>query len=446
MDMTMNDMILISTDDHLMEPRNLFEGRLPARFRGREPRYHERNGVGYWELEGKKSAIGNNGTVAGRPPTEYGFDALTYADIRKACYDVHARIDDMNLNGQLGSMVYGQYMGHGGGTIREGKDKELMLAICQAYNDWFVDEWCGAYPGRFIPMGFMPVWSVDLCVKEVRRLLAKGSHVINMPAAPNRAGLPSLHDPVWNPLWKICDDNGIAVAMHIGDTSGAPPAGDAPWEVWAMILPISLFHICSDLIWSPILRTFKNIRFIMAEGGAGWVPNFLERLDFIYKHHHFWTNQSFGNELPSEVARRGILHSIIDDDVGIANRHKIGVESMAWEGDYPHSDSVWPRGPEVLWSRLAKHDVPKAEIDQITHLNTMKACQFDPFKYMKREQATVGALRAEAAARKVSPGYVFDHDHPDMSILPKHDPNRPPITVGEFEEGMRRNVAQAMAG
>ena len=41
------------------------------------------------------------------------------------------------------------------------------------------------------------------------------------------------------------------------------------------------------------------------------------------------------------------------------------------------------------------------QINKITHLNAMKFFNFDPLKHHKRQDLTVGALRAKAAADKI---------------------------------------------
>ncbi len=84
----------------------------------------------------------------------------------------------------------------------------------------------------------------------------------------------------------------------------------------------------------------------------------------------------------------------IDDPAGMEVRHRIGVDSMTWECDYPHSDSTWPQSPERLMKSL--DGVSDEEIDAITHRNAMRHFRYDPFAHRPRESCTVGALRAEA--------------------------------------------------
>ena len=151
----------------------------------------------------------------------------------------------------------------------------------------------------------------------------------------------------------------------------------------------------ADLIWSQIFRKFPNLKIALSEGGIGWIPYFLDRIDFIYQHHKAWTHQDFGDKLPSQVFREHIITCFIDDPTGVKMRDDVGLDMVTWECDYPHSDSTWPHAPELFMKTSG--DLADDEINKMTHENAMRDFQFDPFAHRPKEQCTVGALRAEAA-------------------------------------------------
>ncbi len=276
------------------------------------------------------------------------------------------------------------------------KDKDLALAVLQAYNDWHIDEWCGGAPGRFIPLAIPPIWDPELMADEVRRVARKGCHAVSFSENPEKLGLPSLQRPHWNRFWGACADEGTIVCLHFGSGRGMVyPTLDAPMDAVITLMPIAMVDCAADLLWSPVLREFPTLKFALSEAGVGWVPFFLERVDYVYERHRAWTHQDFGGKLPSEVFREHVILCFISDPVGVANRHAVGVENITWECDYPHSDTIWPRAPEILMGEMV--GVPDAEIDQITHRNAMRHFRYDPFRHMAREAATVGALRARAA-------------------------------------------------
>jgi predicted TIM-barrel fold metal-dependent hydrolase len=287
-----------------------------------------------------------------------------------------------------------------GQLFSRSSDLEAGLAILQAYNDWHVDEWCASAPGRFIPLMLPPIWDPEAMAAEVHRLAAKGVHAVSFSENPAKLRLPSFHSEHWDPFWRACSDEGTIVCLHIGSSSSLViTADDAPIDVLISLQPVNIVQCAADLLWSPVLRKYPQLRVCLSEGGIGWIPYFLERMDWIYTRHSPWTGQDFGDQLPSELFRERVVTCFIDDPAGVEQRHRVGLDRICWESDYPHSDSTWPTSPELLWQSIG--ELPDAEIAAITHENALRHFRFDPFETRARERSTVGALRADAAAAGV---------------------------------------------
>jgi hypothetical protein len=390
------DLILVSVDDHVVEPPDIFEGRLSKKAQERAP-FVQRldDGRDVWMFEGNAMPNVGLNAVAGRVPEEYGLDALSFDQMRPGCYDIHERIRDMNVNGVLGSLNFPSLAGFTGQLFSTIDDLDIGLELLRAYNDWHIDDWCGAYPGRMIPLAVPPIWDPQLMADEVRRCAEKGCHAVTFSENPEKIGHPSFHTEHWDPFWQACVETKTVVCLHIGSSSQlAITASDAPIDAMITLQPMNIVLCAADLLWSPVLRKFPDLRIALSEGGTGWVPYFLERADYVYQHHHQWTNQDFGDKLPSQVFNEQILTCFIDDAVGMEVRHHLNIDHIHWECDYPHSDSTWPNAPEMAMKYL--EGLPREEIDKITHLNAMRNFSYDPFAHIPREQCTVGALRAQA--------------------------------------------------
>ena len=155
--------------------------------------------------------------------------------------------------------------------------------MLQAYNDWHIDEWCGAYPGRFIPLSIPAIWDPELMAAEVRRVAAKGCHAVTFSENPSKLGWPSVHSDHWDPFWTACSDEGTVVCMHIGSSSEIViPSPDSPFDVLITLSPMNIVQCAADLLFSPVLRKFPDLRMALSEGGIGWIPYFLERVDYVY--------------------------------------------------------------------------------------------------------------------------------------------------------------------
>ncbi len=119
-----------------------------------------------------------------------------------------------------------------------------------------------------------------------------------------------------------------------------------PIDCLITLTPMNIVQAAADLVWSPVLRKFPDLKVALSEGGIGWIPYFLERIDYNYRRHHAWTGQDFGDKLPSEVFNEHVLTCFIDDHFGVASREFLNMDHVMWECDYPHSDSTWPFAPE----------------------------------------------------------------------------------------------------
>jgi hypothetical protein len=164
--------------------------------------------------------------------------------------------------------------------------------------------------------------------------------------------------------------------------------------------PMNICQAAADLVWSRIIKEHPDIKIALSEGGTGWIPYFLDRIDRTYDMHHLWTGQDFGDKRPSDVFREHFLTCFIADPIGVHLRHEIGIDNIAWECDYPHSDSSWPEAPEELAG--VTDGVPDDEINKISHENAMRWYSYDPFAHRAKEDCTVAALRAEAAGHDVA--------------------------------------------
>ncbi|TMK58729.1 MAG: amidohydrolase, partial [Actinobacteria bacterium] len=151
-----------------------------------------------------------------------------------------------------------------------------------------------------------------------------------------------------------------------------------------------------DLLFGPTLRRFPALRVALSEGGIGWLPFYLDRVDRHFQN-QAWIDNSFGEgKLPSDVLREHILACFITDPAGLELRHRIGIEIIAWECDYPHTDTTWPDSPEYAMKEFDDAGCTDAEIHKITWENATRFFDWDPFKHTPRDKATVGALRAQA--------------------------------------------------
>ncbi|MHB1583121.1 MAG: amidohydrolase family protein [Acidimicrobiales bacterium] len=365
---------LISVDDHVVEPPHVFADHIEPKYRDAAPKVVQKGPrLQGWEWEGRFYPLQFQGNAATRRFRDgeggHGEDlyARCYDDMVPAAYDADARVQAMDEDGVHAELVFPQFPRFGGTQFLEAEDRDLALACVRAWNDWMLDEWAASHPGRFIPQTLVPLWDPRLAATEIERCAAKGSKAVLFVENPHPLGLPSFPTGHWDPVFAACADTGLPLSMHIGTSSGllVKPSPETTPSVGIALCGVNSMSALGDLIYSGVLNDHPNCRIALSEGGAGWVPYVLERLDYTWERSRYEGLEC--KEAPSEVFRRHFAVCMIVDRYAIANRHLIGIDKLMWEADYPHNDSNWPNSRKLLEEALA--DVPDDEAHRIAELN-----------------------------------------------------------------------------
>jgi predicted TIM-barrel fold metal-dependent hydrolase len=369
------DARIISVDDHVIEHPRVWLDRLPSKYEDVAPRIVKLpDGNDTWLYEGRQSGNFALNAVAGKHPRDFGMDPRSYDDMLPGCHDIADRIKDMDTEGVWAQLCFPNFGGFAGSTFYAAEDKDFAKLCIRAYNDFILDEWCAYAPERQIPLVMVPFWDIDAAVAEIECTAAKGAKSVSFIEAPHKLGLPSFHTDHWDPILRICEEAELPLSMHFG--SGGMPQGLAPDG--DMFISIALFGLNSmmatvDLLMSDVFYKFPNLKVALSEGGIGWMPYLLERIDYSWGRHKYWCNVN-ADKLPSELFREHIYGCFISDQSGIEQRHRIGIDNIMFESDYPHSDSNWPHTRKLLAEHLA--DVPDDEARKIVELNARALYRF----------------------------------------------------------------------
>ena len=190
---------VISADNHLIDPKDLYVERLPKEFRDRAPRVMRGpDGGDGWSFDGRPPArtFGLE-AVAGRPDQHgaYKPTGMTWEEILPGNYDGTAHLADMDRDGIDGAVVY-PTVAMAAYSI---PDPTLRLALLQTYNDWLLDDFESTDRSRLVGLCALPVDDpVEVAISEVQRCAAKGARAYFVPGSPERG----YWDPAYDPLWR----------------------------------------------------------------------------------------------------------------------------------------------------------------------------------------------------------------------------------------------------
>jgi predicted TIM-barrel fold metal-dependent hydrolase len=362
--------LIVSVDDHIVEPPHMFEGRLPTRLADRAPRVVEgEDGAQLWHYDGNIYPNVGFNAVVGRPVEEYSAEPTRFDEMRKGCWDIHERIKDMDINGIWASLNFPSLLpGFAGQKFSLTKDPELGLAVMRAWNDWHLEEWAGPYPQRIIPAQLTWLQDPEVAAEEIRRNAERGFKAVSFTENPEKLGLPSIHTGYWDPFVRACAETGTVICLHVGSSSTTQiTSSDAPIDTIPALFPVNSMFAAVDWVFSKIPVRFPDVKIVLSEGGIGWVPGLMDRLDHNMKYHGY-TDTWKGIELrPSEILRRNFWFCAIDDPSGFQLRQRTGIDRLLMESDYPHADSTWPDTQDIVESQLGQ--MPEEDIRKITYEN-----------------------------------------------------------------------------
>ena len=185
---------VISVDDHVVEPPHLFQEYMQPSLRDLGPQLIEtENGHQVWEFEGATySQVGMN-AVAGRKPETVSLEPFRFDQMRPGCYDIDARIKDMDLGGIWAMLNFpSQITGFCGTVFAKASNREVGIDAVRAWNDWLFTEWYSKYPERVIPGGITYLGDSDEAVREIQRNAERGFVSVTLPETPHKVGYPNL--------------------------------------------------------------------------------------------------------------------------------------------------------------------------------------------------------------------------------------------------------------
>lgn len=349
---------LISADNHINEPRNLFIDRFPAHLKDKAPRVIDgKDGGEGWSIDGTppRRTYGLE-CMAGFDKSEYRMSDLRHADLRLGNYDGAAHLADMDIDGVHASVTYPGFSP----SFYTHPDPEVAAAGFVAYNDWILDDFQAADPKRLCGLTINPTeLGIEHAVAEMRRVAKKGARAMYIPGNPT---IPYNHPTHYHPVWQAADELGLTLCMH-RNHGGPPDATD--WDrlqedkvsIGGIVTRyFSCLKPFSYLIFAGIFDQYPNLKMVGAEVDCGWAPFWVQTMEHHWDIQKSWFPVKLKHS-PTDFIGRNVFTTNVDDYCGyqmIQTGLWPWMSSMTmFSSDYPHSATIWPHSRDVALKMTA---------------------------------------------------------------------------------------------
>jgi predicted TIM-barrel fold metal-dependent hydrolase len=280
--------------------------------------------------------------------------------------DPHLRIKDMEMDGVQAEVIFGIL-----GAATRLNDHEAAKEMFRIYNDWLVG-FCRHYPDRQIGLACLPYGDIEAAVKEIHRVAKMGLRGLELSCSWDME--PMWH-PVWEPLWQAVNEVNLPLHFHTFPSTPASVREKAPTPLArraAMFTGVSAFqmnlvNILAAIIGAAVLERYPNLKIAFGESGIGWIPYALDRMDFEWEDRF----RDLGLTMkPSDYWRRQCKATFQFDRIGTKLIDEMGVETLMWASDYPHTDGVWPESSKYIEEQFGH--LPADVVRKITCENAGK--------------------------------------------------------------------------
>jgi len=343
---------LISVDDHVQEPPELWTQRLSkTRWGNRLPHLEKQSdGTQRWVVDGNALPLSGVG-LTGALMDDRTRVPQSWEEVPKAAYLPAERLRAIDADGVACSVLYPTVAGTSGENFGRLTDADLELACVQAYNDWLIEEWASTSK-RFIPQCIVPLWPVEATVAEIKRAVRMGHKGVVFPAVPMELrNVPHINDAAYDPVWAACQDLNVPICFHPGSFNTIQFAaheyfqGKLAATLEALSRPASLVFVLVNLLLSRILLRFPKLKFVFAESSLGWGTYLLEYGDHQAEQDRL---QLEGYPKLSEMFRRQCYLTGWYDRATIKTRSYVGAENILWSTNFPLATSTWPNTRDYL--------------------------------------------------------------------------------------------------
>jgi predicted TIM-barrel fold metal-dependent hydrolase len=169
-------------------------------------------------------------------------------------------------------------------------DTDALYANLESFNRWYNETWGFNFEDRIYATALLSLRDLDRAVALTDKIIADGAKVVLIPTGPAYGHSPG--GPYFDAVWSRLAEAGVTIALHIMPywyaEAMSPAWGLDPdpgswhmsaWQWMNIYGERPVIDTLSSLIFDNLFGRFPNLRVLVAEHGASWVPHMLSHMD-----------------------------------------------------------------------------------------------------------------------------------------------------------------------
>ncbi|MBV1930959.1 MAG: amidohydrolase [Porticoccaceae bacterium] len=339
--------LVVSADSHIVEPPEAYSKHIDPKYRDNLPHIvpDGKGGEGYlWDGIKRPLDLGLM-SAAGIPKEIMPKEGPNrkFADLHRSGWDSSTRVADQDKDGVDAEIIYASV----GMVLCNAKDPLYKDALFRSYNRW-LETYCGGAPDRIFGLGQTAILDVDSAIEDFRRIKEQGFVGVMMPGQPIQEDYDHV---MYDALWECAIDLELPICFHIL-TSKESAASISQFRGHRLNGFMKLIRAIQDLIGlftlGGVFERNPKLRFVGAEGDAGWLPHYMARMDHAVERHGYGKHGRLLPRMPSEYIRENVWLTFQDDWEAFGCSNRMNSDRLLWANDFPHSDSTWPDSMPML--------------------------------------------------------------------------------------------------
>ena len=333
-----------SGDSHVIEPDDLWRENVPAEFKDLMP-HAVKDDDGEWEtvhVDGK--------SFRRKLPGKAQLEFMESSVRAPGAFDLQLRMKDLDQEGVWGEVVFPS-LGLWNASFTS---RDALRAAIRVSNDWSRSEIMPVSP-RLVPTAQVSMLSIDDAVEELERCAEMGYRAVFLPTTPPRL-TPDYNRDDWEPFWTAAEQANIVIAFHIGtdpvhmdegEQIGITYRGPGGAVLNYTETTFSGQRAAMKMVASGALDRHPNLKVLVSEGGATWVPFLGDRMTEGYRQHSMMVRPQL-SRTPKEILYSQVYASFQHDETAVAAVTAMGYRNVMFGSDYPHMEGTYGHTQETL--------------------------------------------------------------------------------------------------